>query len=268
MGVTHNVRVLHAGPSMRYGVLGPVEVRDDGQVVEVGGPQQRRMLALLLPRPGQVITTARLVDCLWDDGAARRCGPLGPDLCSRLRSALGRTDRARPRGYRLVLDGSTLDAASSRPVSRRPRRPSPARRSTCTSGRSHSWRGGAYGKFGEEWWPLAEATRLNDSDSSRWRSAAVMIATGEHQRAIPELKWLRCASAARAPCRAPDEALSPPVVRPRRCASSRLSARARRGDGPRSLRRAAGPRTGDRAARRSGPVGRAAARCAATSSTT
>ena len=37
---------------MRYGVLGPVEAIDDDAAVAVGGPQQRRLLALMLSRPG------------------------------------------------------------------------------------------------------------------------------------------------------------------------------------------------------------------------
>ena len=55
---------------MRFGVLGPLEVRVDGEVVAIGGPQQRRILALLLQRPGHTVSTTRMVDCLWDEGAA------------------------------------------------------------------------------------------------------------------------------------------------------------------------------------------------------
>src|SRR5262245_39651849 len=97
---------------MRYRVLGPLEVQVEGKVVAIGGPQQRRMLALLLQRPGHVVSTSRMVDCLWDDGAA-------PDgaarsvltYASRLRSVLGDdvVERAHD-GYRLVLNGSSLDA--------------------------------------------------------------------------------------------------------------------------------------------------------------
>ena len=55
---------------MRYGVLGPVEASVDNEVIAVGGPQQRRLLALLLQRPGQAVSTDRMVDCLWPDGEA------------------------------------------------------------------------------------------------------------------------------------------------------------------------------------------------------
>ena len=55
---------------MRYEVLGPVQARLDDVVVAVGGPQQRRLLALLLSQPGQSVSSQRLVDCLWPDGLA------------------------------------------------------------------------------------------------------------------------------------------------------------------------------------------------------
>src|SRR4051812_17059089 len=75
---------------VRYEVLGPVEVHVDDEALAIGGPQQRRVLALLLQRPGQSVSTNRMVDCLWTDGAA-------PDgaarsvmtYVSRLRSVLG-----------------------------------------------------------------------------------------------------------------------------------------------------------------------------------
>ncbi|MEY2401436.1 MAG: hypothetical protein QOJ08_1547 [Ilumatobacteraceae bacterium] len=97
---------------MRYVVLGPVEaIDDDLTVVAVGGPQQRRLLALMLSRPGESISAERLVDCLWPDG-------LAPDgaarsvmtYVSRLRAALGESSISAAHGYRLELSGSTIDA--------------------------------------------------------------------------------------------------------------------------------------------------------------
>ena len=181
-------------PSMRYGVLGPVEVRADGQVVAIGGPQQRRMLALLLQRPGQVVSTARMVDCLWDDGAA-------PDgaarsvltYVSRLRSALGEDaiERAHD-GYRLVLDGSTLDAGEFEACLSKAETAEPGRAMDLYEQALALWRGDAYGELGEEWWLLAEANRLNDMRLVGMEERAeVMVALGQHQRAIPELNWMR-----------------------------------------------------------------------------
>src|SRR6187401_1317007 len=97
---------------MHYGVLGAVEVSVGGELVAVGGPQQRRILAMLLQRPGQAVSTSRMVDCLWGDGAA----PDGASrsvltYVSRLRAVLGGDAIERVHdGYRVVLDGAALDA--------------------------------------------------------------------------------------------------------------------------------------------------------------
>ncbi len=97
---------------MRYGVLGPVEARLDDVPVAVGGPQQRRLLALLLSRPGESISSERLVDCLWPDG-------LAPDgaarsvmtYVSRLRTALGDASISTVQeGYLLELGDSVVDS--------------------------------------------------------------------------------------------------------------------------------------------------------------
>src|SRR5258706_13877979 len=89
---------------MRYGVLGAVEAfDDDAAVVSVGGPQQRRLLTLLVSRPGQPVSGKRLVDCLWPDGLA----PVGA-------ARSGTTDGWRLRG---VLGDSSI---STVPAGNRP----------------------------------------------------------------------------------------------------------------------------------------------------
>ncbi len=50
---------------MRFYLLGPLEVRDDGRAVRLGGPQQRAVLAVLLVHANQVVSAERLADHLW-----------------------------------------------------------------------------------------------------------------------------------------------------------------------------------------------------------
>jgi len=47
---------------MQYLVLGPVEVVSDGGPVPVGSPKERRLLALLLARRGEVVSAEVLID--------------------------------------------------------------------------------------------------------------------------------------------------------------------------------------------------------------
>ena len=48
---------------MRFGILGPLEVRDeDGAPVALGGPRPRALLAQLLLHPNEAVSTDRLID--------------------------------------------------------------------------------------------------------------------------------------------------------------------------------------------------------------
>ena len=49
---------------MRIQVLGTVEVHQDGHNVPLGGPTQRRMLAMLALDAGDVVSTDRLIDAI------------------------------------------------------------------------------------------------------------------------------------------------------------------------------------------------------------
>ena len=96
---------------MRIKVLGPVEVERDGELLAIGGPQQRRLLALLVVHRGHAVSTDRLVDALWPDGDA-------PDgaarsmrtYLSRLRSVLPEGSlTTRRSGYVLDIDDIVVD---------------------------------------------------------------------------------------------------------------------------------------------------------------
>ena len=50
---------------MRFGVLGPLEVRHGAQALRTGSPQQRLVLALLLCEAGAAVPVGRLLQALW-----------------------------------------------------------------------------------------------------------------------------------------------------------------------------------------------------------
>ena len=178
---------------MRYGVLGPVEARLDDVELTIGGPQQRRLLALLLSRPGQSFSTDRLVDCLWPDGMA-------PDgaarsvmtYVSRLRAALGDTSITTVHeGYRLELNGSALDSQQFEDWLSEAGTTEPGRAVELYDRALGLWRGSAYGEFGAEWWLLAEANRLEELRVVAMEERAeALLALGYHNRVIPELARL------------------------------------------------------------------------------
>lgn len=45
-------------------ILGPLEVREDGDAIHLGGTKQRGLLAILVLRANEVVSTDRLIDGL------------------------------------------------------------------------------------------------------------------------------------------------------------------------------------------------------------
>jgi DNA-binding SARP family transcriptional activator len=51
---------------MNFNILGPLEVLDDGRVLDLGGQKQRVLLAALLLEANRVVSTDRLIDVVWE----------------------------------------------------------------------------------------------------------------------------------------------------------------------------------------------------------
>ncbi len=104
--------------TVQFTILGAVRAWRDGTELELGPPQQRAVLALLLVRAGQPTSLSELVDLLWPTdppasavnivhryvGMLRRV--LEPDLPPR---AEGRWLVRHAGGYQLAADAETLD---------------------------------------------------------------------------------------------------------------------------------------------------------------
>ena len=74
---------------MDFRILGPLEVRANGERLALGGPKQRALLAILLLSADRVVSRDRLIEELWaDDPPAAARHALEVNV-SRLRKALG-----------------------------------------------------------------------------------------------------------------------------------------------------------------------------------
>src|SRR5260221_11169028 len=93
-------------------VLGPLEVWAGGEQVAVAGPLPRRLLALLVTRPGRFLPVDALIDGLWgaDPPAAARARL--QSHVARLRRSLGEAGviAGGPAGYRVAVDAADVDA--------------------------------------------------------------------------------------------------------------------------------------------------------------
>jgi hypothetical protein len=97
--------------SIEFRLLGPFEVSERGQPLEVGAGKQRALLALLLLRAGEVVSTDRLIEALWEEHP--------PASAVNSVSASRTSATPRPYGRNSVLWGSsTVESARSMPLKR------------------------------------------------------------------------------------------------------------------------------------------------------
>lgn len=98
--------------TMRYRILGPLEVENDEGRVPLGPPKQRDLLGLLLLSPRQVVPISSMIEHLWGEAAPRSAEHAIQTYISGLRSQLGAGVIATTtRGYRIDIDDAHLDAA-------------------------------------------------------------------------------------------------------------------------------------------------------------
>ena len=97
---------------MEFRILGPLEVRDDdGAVIDLGGRQQRLLVAVLLLHPNEVVSVDSLIEALWPDQPPASAVKSVQAQISRVRRALGEGERLQTRGngYLLVVEPGELD---------------------------------------------------------------------------------------------------------------------------------------------------------------
>jgi DNA-binding SARP family transcriptional activator len=97
---------------MRYGILGPLEVSDDGRAIELTGPRQRALLAILLLSANRVVSSDALVDALWEGDAPATAAKGLQVHVSQLRKLIGKERlRTKAPGYVLLVEPDELDLA-------------------------------------------------------------------------------------------------------------------------------------------------------------
>ncbi len=95
---------------MEFGILGPLEVTQDGRSLALGGPQQRALLAVLLIHRGEVLSIDRVIDELWDEQPPLSAIKVVQVYISHLRKALGEgVILTRGRGYLLAVQSERVD---------------------------------------------------------------------------------------------------------------------------------------------------------------
>jgi DNA-binding SARP family transcriptional activator/tetratricopeptide (TPR) repeat protein len=103
---------------MDFRILGPVEVSEAGQLLPLGAPKERALLATLLLRANQVVATDQLIDELWGEAPPHTARATLHTYVRRLRNVLQPQQRretsqhiivTKPPGYLLKVQPGQLD---------------------------------------------------------------------------------------------------------------------------------------------------------------
>jgi DNA-binding SARP family transcriptional activator len=98
---------------MRFRIMGPLEVWSDEGWTAIGAAKWRSLLACLLLRRGQLVSTESLILELWGDGPPAKANNLVSIYVHRLRRLIGDTEGKvlvyRAPGYMLLVERGDLD---------------------------------------------------------------------------------------------------------------------------------------------------------------
>jgi DNA-binding SARP family transcriptional activator/tetratricopeptide (TPR) repeat protein len=181
---------------LRFGVLGPLEIRDDGELILVKAPKQRALVAMLILRAGKDSSLAELYAAIWGEDLPADPKAAVHNYVRRLRRLLGEdTIETTSGGYRLAVDPGQVDLHRFRALVARAqgfgRADDPAAESETLWKALTLWRGTPLADV-----PSAHLQRFELSGLTEERLAAVErriaadLRRGAHAQVISELRQL------------------------------------------------------------------------------
>ena len=177
---------------MRYGILGPLELTNEGRAIEVAGAKQRALLAVLLVNANHVVASDALIESLWEEQAPETAVKALQVRVSQLRKLLGPGRLAtRSPGYVLRVDEGELDLHEFEALLQQARDASPANAAVALSEALALWRGPPLADFAFDRFAQAEIARLEELrvEATEERLEAD-LALGRHRTLTAELEAL------------------------------------------------------------------------------
>jgi DNA-binding SARP family transcriptional activator len=149
--------------SFEFRLLGPLEVRSEGVPVQLGGPKQRALLALLVVDVGRTVSTDRLIDALWGEEPPRTAATSLQNFVSQLRKQLGPDVLVtKPPGYLLRIDPMQVDVNRVHALAAEARAAPTGERAEKLRQAMEMWRGPPLEEFGFEAFAGSEIARLEE----------------------------------------------------------------------------------------------------------
>jgi len=177
---------------LEFRILGPLEVVREGQLVPLAGQKQRALLAALIVRANEVVSTDRLIDDVWGENPPRTAATSLQNFVSQLRKTLGPdvVDTRAP-GYTLRVAAETVDASVFERAVTDARTAMPEERVERLETATALWRGPPLAEFAYAPFAQGEIRRLEEL-----RLAAVedrvdaQLELGRHHDVVAELEDL------------------------------------------------------------------------------
>jgi DNA-binding SARP family transcriptional activator len=189
---------------MQFRLLGPLEVWDGDERVDLGGAKQRALLALLLLNANRIVRRTQVIDWLWSMEPPRTAGDLVHEYVSRLRRALrpcrtaepsSQRLRTQPSGYLLRVEPDELDLDRFEWLVERARQGMAARDLQLASGALRQalalWRGPALANLPPSLAVDVESARLEEARLVALEERLeVDLRLGRHAQSVGELEAL------------------------------------------------------------------------------
>ncbi|MFN0029295.1 MAG: AfsR/SARP family transcriptional regulator [Acidimicrobiales bacterium] len=183
---------MNAGLEVR--VLGALEVRRGGEMVPIGGPNPRLIVAMLVAAHGEVVSADRFCEEIWGDGQPADPPAVLQGNLSRLRRLLHPEARilARPAGYLLEIHEDAVDAWRFVAQCNLARTAADSAAVVDAYQRALAcWHGPAYNEFAERDWFRSEVLRLEEMRTvAREELLSARLALGEDRSIVAELEAL------------------------------------------------------------------------------
>ncbi|MEU4770183.1 BTAD domain-containing putative transcriptional regulator [Actinosynnema sp. NPDC023794] len=175
-------------------VLGPVELRVDGRLVEVGHARQRCVLAVLLVEANRVVTVEQLLDRVWADRLPYKARQVASNYVSRLRRVLTPTGDVavvrRGGGYVLEVDPESVDLHRFRRLVEQARGREDAQALALQEEAAGLWRGEPFADLDTPWLAAARTGLEREHVAARLDRIDVALRCGRHTELLPELSAL------------------------------------------------------------------------------
>jgi DNA-binding SARP family transcriptional activator len=148
---------------LEFRILGSLEVLNEGSPIALGGRHQRAVLALLLLRASEPVSSDRLVDQLWGERPPRTATTSLQNTVSQLRKLLGPGVLLRKSGgYVLELDPDQLDLSRFERLVREARSAEPSEKALLLREALDLWHGAPLADLESETFAQSEIRRLED----------------------------------------------------------------------------------------------------------